>query len=72
MESNQQSLTLSSMGLDWVTTTHLVFIVLFAIGAVAILIWGRHLRRKRQQADARIEENNEAVDDDAPSPPPTP
>jgi len=66
MDSNTQSLTLASMGLDWVTTTHLVLIVLFAIGAVAILIWGRHLRRMRQEADAEIEENNEIIEGDTP------
>jgi hypothetical protein len=66
MDSNTQSLTLASMGLDWVTTTHLVLIVLFAIGAVAILIWGRHLRRMRQEADAEIEENNEIIEDETP------
>lgn len=68
MDSNEQSLSLTSMGLDWVTTTHLVFIVLFAIGAVAILIWGRHLRRKRREADAEVEENNESAGDEAPPP----
>ena len=68
MESNQQSLSLASIGLDWVTTTHLVFIALFAIGAVAILIWGRHLRRKRREADEQLEENNEAADQENPPP----
>lgn len=69
MESNERSLTLASMGLDWVTTTHLVFITLFAIGAVAILIWGRHLRRQRLKANEAVEENNEAVEE---TPPPAP
>lgn len=68
MDSNQQSLSLASMGLDWVTTTHLVFIALFAIGAIAILIRGRYLRRKRLEADEAIEENNETIKDEAPPP----
>ena len=62
MDSNQQSLSLASMGLDWVTTTHLVLIALCAVGATIILIWGRHLRRQRIEADEAVEENNESVE----------
>ncbi len=67
MDSNEQSLSLllTDTGLDWVTTTHLVLIALFAVGAVTILIWGRHLRRKRLEAEREIEENNENVEDEA-------
>ena len=69
MENNEQSLLLTDTGLDWVTTTHLVLIALFAIGAVLILIWGRHLRRKRLEADEEIEENNEVVESETPREP---
>jgi len=69
MENNEQSLLLTDTGLDWVTTTHLVLIALFAVGAVLILIWGRHLRRKRLEADEEIEENNEVVESETPREP---
>lgn len=69
MENNEQSILLTATGWDWVTTTHLVLIALFAIGAVLILIWGRHLRRKRLEADAEIEENNEIVEGETPPEP---
>jgi uncharacterized protein (DUF58 family) len=67
MESNEQSLSLllTGTGLDWVTTTHLVLIALFAVGAVMILIWGRHLRRQRLEAEREVEENNESAGDEA-------
>lgn len=64
MDSNEQSLSLTSDSLEWVTTTHFVLIGLLAIGAVLMLIWGRHLRRMRQEADAEIEENNEIVENE--------
>lgn len=69
MENNEQSLLLTDTGWDWVTTTHLVLIALFAVGAVLILIWGRHLRRKRLEADEEIEENNEIVEGETPREP---
>lgn len=69
MENNEQSLLLTDTGWDWVTTTHLVLIALFAVGAVLILIWGRHLRRKRLEADEEIEENNEIVESETPREP---
>jgi ABC-type transport system involved in Fe-S cluster assembly fused permease/ATPase subunit len=69
MENNEQSILLTPTGWDWVTTTHLVLIALFAIGAVLILIWGRHLRRKRMEADAEIEVNNEIVESETPREP---
>jgi len=69
MDSNAQSVSLTSDPFAWVTTTHFVFIALFAIGAVLILIWGRHLRRKRREADAEIEENNEIVEGETPPEP---
>ncbi len=69
MENNEQSILLTATGWDWVTTTHLVLIALFAIGAVLILIWGRHLRRKRLEADEEIEENNEIVESETPREP---
>ena len=45
----------------WVTTTHLVVIALCAVGAIAILIWGRHLRRQRREAEKDVVENNEEL-----------
>lgn len=69
MENNEQSILLTATGWDWVTTTHLVLIALFAVGAVLILIWGRHLRRKRLEADEEIEENNEIVESETPREP---
>ena len=69
MDSNAQSVSLTSDPFAWVTTTHFVLIGLFAIGAVLILIWGRHLRRKRREADAEIEENNEIVEGETPPEP---
>lgn len=62
MDSNAQSVILTSDPLEWVTATHFVIIGLCAIGAIAILIWGRHLRRKRQEAEAEVAENNEIVE----------
>lgn len=69
MENNEQSILLTATGWDWVTTTHLVLIALFAVGAVLILIWGRHLRRKRLEADEEIEDNNEIVENETPREP---
>ena len=69
MDSNAQSLSLTSDPLEWVTATHFVVIGLCAIGAIAILVWGRHLRRKRREADAELEENNEGVEDETPTEP---
>ena len=62
MDSNAQSLSFISDPLEWVTATHFVVIGLCALGAIAILIWGRHLRRRRQEADAEVAENNEIVE----------
>lgn len=61
MDGNEQSLSISLAGtaFDWVTATHLALVALFAIGAVAILIWGRHLRRQRRRAEEQAGENNE-------------
>lgn len=70
MDSNAQSLSITSDPLAWVTTTHFVMIGLFALGAVMILIWGRHLRRKQREAEETIEENNESVGGEAPPPEP--
>lgn len=69
MDSNAQSLSLTNDPLEWVTATHFVVIGLFAVGAVLILIWGRHLRRKRREADAQVEENNEIVGGETPPEP---
>ncbi|WP_447726943.1 hypothetical protein [Sphingomonas koreensis] len=69
MDSNEQSLSLTTDSLEWVTTTHFLLIGLFAIGAVMILIWGRHLRRARLKAEEEVEANNEIVEDEAPPPP---
>lgn len=62
MDSNAQSVSLTSDPFAWVTTTHFVLIGLCAIGAIAILVWGSHLRRKRLEADEAVEENNEIVE----------
>lgn len=72
MDSNEQSLsvTLTRTAFDWVTATHFVVIVLLAIGAIAILIWGRHLRRMRREADAEVVENNENCEGDGHPPEP--
>ena len=69
---NEQSLSLplTQTAFDWVTTTHLILIALFAVGAIAILIRGRHLRRKRREADAQVEENNGIIEGDTPPPEP--
>ena len=53
----------------WVTVTHLVVIAICAIGAIAILIWGRRLRRQRQEAEREIAESN---DEPNGAPPPEP
>jgi hypothetical protein len=70
MDSNAQSLSLTGDPLEWVTATHLTLIGLCALGAVAILIWGRHLRRKRQEADAELTENNEIAESETHPPEP--
>lgn len=70
MDSNAQSVSLTSDPFAWVTTTHFALIGLCAIGAIAILIWGRHLRRKRKEADQAVEENNEIVEGEAAPPEP--
>ena len=69
MADNAQSISLTSDPFAWVTTTHFVVIGLFAIGAVLILVWGNHLRRKRREADAEIEENNETIESETPPAP---
>ncbi|PKP91561.1 MAG: hypothetical protein CVT77_11870 [Alphaproteobacteria bacterium HGW-Alphaproteobacteria-16] len=48
--------------LGGMTTLHFVLIALFAVGAIAILIRGRYLKRLRKEADAEIVENNEIED----------
>ncbi|APR52363.1 hypothetical protein CA223_12640 [Sphingomonas koreensis] len=70
MADNAQSISLTSDPFAWVTTTHFVVIGLCALGAIAILIWGRHLRRKRQEADAELEGNNEIVEGETRPPEP--
>ena len=53
----------------WVTATHLAVIAICAAGAIAILIWGRHLRRKRIEAEkARAENGDERNDGSPPEP----
>ncbi len=47
---------------EWVTITHLVFIALFAAGAIAILVWGRRLYRERRRSE-RERERHEAGDE---------
>jgi hypothetical protein len=69
MDSNAQSLSLTNDPLEWITATHFVVIGLFAVGAVLILIWGRHLRRQRRKADAEVEQNNDIVEGETPSEP---
>ena len=70
MADNAQSISLTGDPFAWVTTTHFVVIGLCALGAIAILIWGRHLRRKRQEADAELEANNEIVEGETRPPEP--
>ncbi len=70
MVSNAQSLSLTNDPFEWVTATHFVVIGLCALGAIAILIWGRRLRRKRQEADAELEGNNGIVEGEARPPEP--
>lgn len=48
--------------LGGMTTLHFILIALFAVGAVAILIRGRRLKRLRREADAEIVESNEIQD----------
>ena len=53
----------------WVTATHLVILAICAMGAITILIWGRHLRRRRQEAEKEIAES---TDEPNGGPPPEP
>lgn len=60
MDSTTESLSPASAAsmFGWVTATHLVVVALCAIGAIAILIWGRRLRRKRLEAERTLEDTD--------------
>lgn len=51
---------------EWVTVTHLVFIALFAAGAIAVLVWGRRLYRERRRSE-RERERRAAGDEPPPA-----
>lgn len=48
---------------EWVTVTHLVIVALCAIGAVAIIVIGRRLLRRRIEAERELEARNPEVDE---------
>lgn len=41
----------------WVTVGHFLLIAFLAAGAIALLWWGRHLRRRRKQIRAEQEQS---------------
>jgi hypothetical protein len=51
---------------EWVTITHLVFIALFAAGAIAMLVWGGRLYRERRRSE-RERERRETGDEPPPA-----
>ncbi|MCW4461719.1 hypothetical protein OK349_08355 [Sphingomonas sp. BT-65] len=59
MDSTTESLSPAGAAsmFGWVTVTHLIVVALCAVGAIAILVWGRRLRRKRLEAERTREED---------------
>jgi hypothetical protein len=47
---------------EWVTVTHLVIVALCAVGAVAIIVVGRRLLRRRLEAERELEKRNPDID----------
>ncbi|WP_423604787.1 hypothetical protein [Sphingomonas sp. MS122] len=48
---------------EWVTVTHLVIIALCAVGAIAIIVIGRRLLRRRIEAQRELEARNPDTDE---------
>ncbi|WP_343518536.1 hypothetical protein [Sphingomonas sp.] len=48
---------------EWVTVTHLVIVALCAVGAIAIIVVGRRLLRRRIESQRELEERNPADDE---------
>ena len=70
MDSTTESLSPAGAAtmFGWVTVTHLIIVALCAVGAIAFLVWGRRLHRKRIEAERDLAEKNR-TDRDGPSAP---
>ena len=52
------------------TAAHLIWIVLFALAAIAVICWGVHLKRRRRSAERKVEAHNAQLLDQPPAIPP--
>ena len=49
------------------TAAHLIWIVVFALAAIAIIGWGMHLKRRRKAGERKVAAHNENLRDAAPA-----
>ena len=65
MDEPQQAeaITGTAAMFEWVTVTHLVIVALCAVGAIAIIVIGRRLLRRRMEARRELEERNQESDE---------